>query len=157
MIEIHPAFVQVLPDMPGDPADITAHVAEHGGVRGLPEVPEAIQRVFVTAHDVTPEWHVRMQAAFQRHCDNAVSKTINFPATASRRDIETTYQLANRLGLKGITVYRDKSREAQPMALHGKTTVEGTQSNQICPECHKALIRQEGCYQCPDCQYAYCG
>ncbi len=83
----------------------------------LPEqadVPEYIRRIFVTAHQVSPEWHVRIQSAFQEHTDAAVSKTVNFPHNATREDIASVFMMAHESGLKGITVYRDSSREQQP-------------------------------------------
>ena len=82
-------------------------VAKQGTLHGLSEVPEDVRKVFVTAHEIAPEWHVRMQAAFQRHTDNGVSKTINLPQSATVEDVAQAYQLAYDLGCLGITVFRD--------------------------------------------------
>lgn len=89
----------------------------HGSVRGLAEVPARFQQIFATAHDVSPEMHVRMQAAFQRHTDSGVSKTINLPPSATVDDVLKAYQLAHVLACKGITVYRDGSRDEQVLNI----------------------------------------
>lgn len=99
---------------------LITRITEKGSIRGMPEIPEDVQRVFVTAHDIDPEWHIRMQAAFQRHCDASISKTINFPTKATAEDVRKIYLLAYEHRCKGLTVYRDGCRENQPMALDKK-------------------------------------
>jgi ribonucleoside-diphosphate reductase alpha chain len=92
---------------------LTAHIAAGGDIRDRDEVPERIKRIFVTAFEVPPEGHIKMQAAFQKHTDNAVSKTINLPPEATAGDVREAYLLAWRLGCKGITVYRSGTRAEQ--------------------------------------------
>jgi ribonucleoside-diphosphate reductase alpha chain len=96
---------------------LTERIAKEGTLAALDAVPEDVKHVFVCAHDVSPEWHVRMQAAFQEHCDSSISKTINFPHDATPDDVEQIYRQAYGLRCKGITVYRDGCRSGQPMAL----------------------------------------
>ncbi len=100
--------------------ELVRQIGENGGsVQGLASVPAEIQRVFKTAHDIAPGWHVRMQAAFQRHVDNAVTKTANLPSSATPDDVARLYRQAWQLGCKGITVYRDKSRADQAIDWAG--------------------------------------
>ncbi|MCL6613809.1 MAG: ribonucleoside reductase class II, partial [Firmicutes bacterium] len=115
LIEVNPLFARMAEERGFYRRELIEAVAERGSVRGLPGVPEELGRLFVTAHEIAPEWHVRMQAAFQEHTDNAVSKTVNFPREAAPADVEKVYHLAFKLGCKGVTVYRDGSIQDQPM------------------------------------------
>ncbi len=92
-------------------------ISKKGSLQDIKKVPEQAKNVFVTAHDISPEWHIRMQSAFQKYVDNAVSKTINFSHNAKKEDIKTTYELAYQLGCKGVTVYRDGSRDEQVISI----------------------------------------
>jgi len=114
-------------------SEILEYAAVHGSIQDQREVPEEIKAVFRTARDITPEWHVRMQAAWQRHTDAAVSKTINLPASASTEDVEQAFLLAHELKCKGITVYRDGARPLQPMALTADSAVPTGDSKPVVP------------------------
>lgn len=119
---VNPIFEQVAHEQGFYSPELMAEVAKRGHIGGLAGVPEEIQRVFVTAHEVAPEWHVRMQAAWQKHTDNGVSKTINLPNSATIEDVANAYQLAYREGCLGITVFRDGCRSEQ--VLHVGTEDE---------------------------------
>ena len=95
--------------------ELMERIAKQGTIR-FPEVPAKWQRVFTTANEIAPEWHIRMQAAFQRHCDSAISKTTNFSHAATVEDVRTIYELAFELRCKGVTVYRDGSRDNQVLS-----------------------------------------
>ena len=112
--------------------DLMEQLAQTGSLHHMgASVPAWVQDLFITSHDVTPEWHVRMQAAFQRHTDNAVSKTINFPSEATKENIEESYMLAFREGCKGITIYRDGSKDNQVLSpgQGQQTSIEATPVN----------------------------
>ncbi len=113
MVEVHPHFERVARERGFHSDELMKQIAEVGTVRHLDGVPADVQRVFATAHDITPEWHIKLQAAFQKHTDNAVSKTVNFPNEATSDDVEKVYLLAFKTGCKGVTIYRDGSREEQ--------------------------------------------
>lgn len=117
LVEVNPIFENIAKDEGFYTKELMKKIAKKGSVQGMEEVPEHIQRLFVTAHDISPEWHIRMQAAFQKYVDNAVSKTVNFPNKATTKDIKKVYVLAYELGCKGVTVYRDGSRDKQVLNI----------------------------------------
>lgn len=113
LIEVNPHFEKVAKEWGFWSRDLMERIAEKGSIKEFQEVPQEIKDVFVTAHDITPKEHITMQAAFQKFVDNAVSKTVNFSREATPNDVEEVYLLAYKLGCKGVTVYRDGSREHQ--------------------------------------------
>ena len=116
MVEVNPYFEEMARNEDFYSDELMESLATGTQLHTIDGVPEDIKRLFVTAHEVSPEWHVRMQAAFQKYTNNAVSKTVNFPREATKEDIAKVYLMAYEEGLKGITIYRDGSREGQPMS-----------------------------------------
>jgi len=127
LIEVNPLFEQYAKEYDFYSPELMAQIAQQGTVIGIAGVPDWVQSVFVTAQEIEPEWHIRIQAAFQKYTDNAVSKTINFAHSATRQDVAKVYNLAYELGCKGITVYRDGSRDEQVLST-------GTQSSTTNPD-----------------------
>jgi len=113
LLEVNPLFETLAREEGFYSEELMRKIAENGNIQHLKEAPERIRKLFVTAHDISPEDHIRMQAAFQKYTDNAVSKTVNFPHEATVDDVAKVYQLAYELGCKGVTIYRDRSREKQ--------------------------------------------
>lgn len=145
MPELHPQFEAWLKESGLESEAIMHRVAQAGGVQDIGEIPAEVRRRFVTSFDISPEWHVRMQAGFQEFTDNGVSKTINFPEQASREDVAATYHLAYELGIKGITVYRNNSRQDQPMAL------ENVEQSTDAPADEEVQIKERNGIQCVEC------
>src|SRR4030043_75425 len=116
LIEVNPYFEKIAKEREFWGRELMERIAERGSIQGFNEVPEDVKGLFITAHNIAPHEHVRMQAAFQRYVDNAVSKTVNFPHSATTEEVREVYLLAYELGCKGVTVYRDGSREEQVLS-----------------------------------------
>ena len=181
MLEVNPIFKDYMLSHNLYSDNLMAQIAKDGSLSHVEGVPNEIKRIFVTAHDVAPYWHVKMQAAFQLHVDNAVSKTVNFVESATREDIKEVYILAYKNNLKGITVYRNNSRQFQPMNLDTKKKEPKIEIKPIeknlepkveenreeynptgeiktikCPECGNEIQMAEGCFICFNCGYSGC-
>ena len=181
MLEVNPIFKDYMLSLNLYSDSLMAQIAKDGSLSHVEGVPNEIKRIFVTAHDVAPYWHVKMQAAFQLHVDNAVSKTVNFVESATRDDIKEVYILAYKNNLKGITVYRNNSRQFQPMNLDTKKKEPKIEIKPIeknlepkveenreeynptgeiktikCPECGNEIQMAEGCFICLNCGYSGC-
>ncbi|MBQ2662056.1 MAG: vitamin B12-dependent ribonucleotide reductase [Clostridia bacterium] len=120
LVEVDPYFEEVAKREGFYSEDLMRRIAKEGTLAHLDEVPDHIKKVFVTAHDISPKYHIRMQSAFQRFTDNAVSKTVNFKNDATREDVREVFMLAYRLGCKGVTIYRDGSRDSQVLYVGEK-------------------------------------
>ncbi|MHA1130893.1 MAG: adenosylcobalamin-dependent ribonucleoside-diphosphate reductase [Candidatus Helarchaeota archaeon] len=135
-------------------------IAKQGTISNITEIPKEIREIFVTALEVSPEAHVKMQAAFQRHVDNAVSKTVNLPRNATIEDVKKIFHLAYELRCKGITIYRYGSKEHQVLSI-GEVNENNKQklkkNKARCPECNSINIIHEGrCQFCGDCGFSKC-
>jgi len=131
---------------------LARNLADGASLSDLDEVDQRARRVFVTAHEISARWHVRMQAAFQEYIDGAISKTINLPGGATVGDVEKTYRLAFDLGCKGVTVYRDGCRTGQPMTAGPACQAAVS----ICPQCRQVVKLEPGCGICPHCGARLC-
>ncbi|MBI3291124.1 vitamin B12-dependent ribonucleotide reductase [Candidatus Falkowbacteria bacterium] len=126
LVEVNPYFEDIAKEKGFYSKGLLEKISRLGSIKNLDEVPEEVKKVFVTSHDISPEWHVKMQAAFQKYVDNAVSKTINFPRSATKEDVAKAYEMAYQTGCKGITIYRDGSRSVQVLTTGGKSSEDKT-------------------------------
>jgi len=117
LVEVNPLFKEIATREGFYSAELMKKIAQKGSVQGIEEIPDKWRAIFITAHDITPDWHVRIQAAFQKYTDNAVSKTVNFPNSATKEEVEKVYLQAYELGCKGVTIYRDGSRTEQVLNI----------------------------------------
>jgi len=171
MLEVNNIFKDYMIKNGAYSEELMRKIAVDGSVAHVDGISDEVKHIFVTAHDVTPYWHVKMQAAFQLHTDNAVSKTVNFVESATRKDIEEAYILAYENKLKGVTVYRNNSRNLQPMNLKKEEKQEekvqeveqieeynpvGEVKTVTCPECGNTIEMAEGCFICLNCGYSGC-
>jgi ribonucleoside-diphosphate reductase alpha chain len=131
LIEVHPLFEHIARERGFYSAELMERIAGSGSLHDFDEVPDDVKRLFVTAHDIAPVEHVSMQAAFQRYVDNAVSKTVNFNHDATKKDVEEVYMLSYRMGCKGVTVYRDGSRDEQVLSTGGTGKDAGQEQAEV--------------------------
>ncbi|UCD16604.1 MAG: adenosylcobalamin-dependent ribonucleoside-diphosphate reductase, partial [Candidatus Zixiibacteriota bacterium] len=135
LVEVNPHFERVARTRGFYSKEFMETISRTNSIAGYDEIPDDVKNIFVTTHDISPEWHVRMQAAFQKYTDNAVSKTINLPNNATVGDVQKAYLLSYKLGCKGITIYRDGSRAEQVLST------KSTASEKLSPE--KAAVTEE--------------
>jgi ribonucleoside-diphosphate reductase alpha chain len=147
VMDVHPALAGMLAAEVADPEALLNHVRTTGRLNSLEASPR-LREIFATAHEIAPEWHVRMQAAFQLHTDTAVSKTINLLNSARPEDVAAAYRLAFESGCKGVTVFRDGSKTGQ--------VLRAGMDAEHCPECGEPLLMQGGCRSCASCGYSVC-
>jgi len=142
--EVNPIFEETARERGFHSDELMKEIASKGSVKDVMTVPEDVRKLFRTALDISPGWHVKMQAAFQDHTDNAVSKTVNFPADATQKDVEDVYMTAYQLGCKGVTVYRYGSREEQVLSVGsalGKEEMEGEEDEGRTPRARPYVTR----------------
>lgn len=156
LVEVNPVFKEIALENNFYSEELMRKIAKRGTIKDFEEIPEHIRRVFVTSHDIDPEWHVRMQAAFQEYTDNAVSKTVNLRHEASREDVRKVYELAYETGCKGVTIYRDGSRDSQVLNIgsvkgkeakedkEAKEAAEDKVGNEVKSEVKESIVEGKG-------------
>jgi ribonucleoside-diphosphate reductase alpha chain len=138
LVEVHPIFEEVAKKEGFYSKELIQKIAEGESIQNIENIPPHIKKIFVTAFDITPYWHLKMQAVFQKYTDNAVSKTVNFPSYATKEDVREVFYLAYKEGCKGVTIYRDKSREEQVLSIEGR---EKKEKKEISPRPRPPITR----------------
>ncbi len=138
LVECHPAFQRAVKEQGLFSEKLIKDISDEGTIKSIDGIPDSMKKIFVTAHDIGVEWHIRMQAAFQKHTDNAVSKTVNFRRDATTDDVSKVYRMAYKLGCKGVTVYRDGSREDQVLSVKKKP--EDVPSKKLVPRTRPKML-----------------
>lgn len=139
LVEVNPRFEMIARERGFYSLELMQRIAEHGSIRDMEDIPSDIQSVFATAHDISPEVHIEMQAAFQKYTDNAVSKTVNFSNSATIDDVAKVYHLAYTMDCKGVTIYRDGSRDKQVLS----TLKKEDQTLRMSIDEEKTVIKRE--------------
>ncbi|KKR71268.1 MAG: Ribonucleoside-diphosphate reductase [Candidatus Woesebacteria bacterium GW2011_GWA2_40_7b] len=135
---------------------ISKIIANHGSIQGISEVPEDLKKVFKVAHDLNWRDHIKMQAAFQKWTDNAITKTINMPMDTTPNDIKEAYIMAWKLGCKGLTVYRDHTKKDQVFEFGNGSVAKSGIAAKMCPNCDIPLKRDKKCLKCERCGFSTC-
>ena len=152
---VNPLFLRELEKRGIDSTSVIEKViSNHGSVQGIKEVPKDMQKVFRVAHDISWQDLIKMQAAFQKYTDNAITKTINMPSTVTPNEVEESYKMAWKLGCKGLTIYRDKTKADQVFDFGGKK--EEINADRMCPTCNIKLVKDNKCFKCKKCGFSTC-
>lgn len=154
LFEINASLIEILKSLNlKNYSQLKDQIIKKGSIQNIPSIPKKIKNIFKTAHELSYKTHIKMQAAFQKYTDNAVSKTINLPYSATVEDVQKAFLLAWKLKCKGITIYRDHSRSSQVLNI-GKQDKKNQSAS--CPICNTLLIFAEGCNKCPKCGWGTC-
>jgi ribonucleoside-diphosphate reductase alpha chain len=169
LVDVNKLFEKYAKDKGFYSEELMHEISNTGSLEEIEGVPKAAKELFKTAHDIDYEWHIRMQAAFQKYTDNAVSKTINMRNDTGIKDVDNAYALAHKLKCKGVTIYRDMSKSVQVIHIGDEKRKkmklvksddekkELSESDENCPVCKSKLYSAEGCFTCLSCGYSKCG
>lgn len=144
LVEVNPIFKELAVEKGFYSDELMKRIAKKSTIKDFDEIPAEIQNVFVTSHDISPEWHVKMQATFQKYTDNAVSKTVNLRNEATKDDVRDVFKLAYKTNCKGVTIYRDGSRDAQVLnigSVKGKDDKKGVEGEKELESSKNVIVK----------------